>query len=69
MELPIKGKISPSNGVRMGSGRQALGLDLVIAEASSDRSISAKWSKGVRHFWTCLTTAQQSAGEPDRFPL
>lgn len=52
MEVPIKGKISPSNGVRMGSGRRALGLDLVIAEVSSDRSISAKWSKGFRHFWS-----------------
>lgn len=49
MELPIKGKISPSNGVKMGSGRHALGLDVVIAKVSSDGSVSAKWSKG---FWT-----------------
>lgn len=66
MELPIKGKISPSNGVKMGSGRHALGLDVVIAKVSSDGSVSAKWSKG---FWTCLTTAQQPTAEPHRFPL
>lgn len=40
---------TPSNGVKMGSGRHALGFDVVIARVSSDGSVSAKWSKG---FWT-----------------
>lgn len=29
-----------------------LGLDVVIAEVSSDGSVSAKWSKGFRHLWS-----------------